>query len=126
MMSGDLRRLPVCAVDDGEDDEYAVLGQRLAVADDDVLDVADGEAVNHDDVRRRLFLEPDYLLALVLDLEDGTVVGNDDRFFGQIVRLAGDVAVGAEHVMVAVERHEELRMDLLVDPCRLIAVGVAG
>ena len=44
------------AVDDGEDDEDAVLGQCLAVADDHVLDVADREAVHHDDVRRRLFL----------------------------------------------------------------------
>ncbi len=54
----DVRRLAQAAglaVDDGEDDEDAVLGQGLAVADDHVLYVADRETVHHDDVRRRLF-----------------------------------------------------------------------
>ena len=46
--------------------------------------------------------------------------------FRQIVRLAGDLAVDAQHVVIAVERHEEFRMDLFVYPGRLVAVGMAG
>ena len=46
--------------------------------------------------------------------------------FRQIICFAGDLAVDAQHIVVAVERHEEFRMDLFVYPCRLVAISMSG
>ena len=112
------------AVDGRDDDTEAFLAERFSVAHEDVGDLRDGLAFDDAQFRRRFDRELDDLLA-VDDLDDRSVVGNDDVLRVH-AHLVGEVGMDAQHVVVAVDGDEEFRFDLCVDPLGLLAVAVAG
>src|SRR3989344_3453363 len=123
----DVRRLAQAAglgVDGGDDDKHAFLREHGAVADNHLLQVADGEAVYQPEAVGRRLLEPHNFCAFILYLDDRAVVGDDYLVLRAAARL-GDVGMDAEHVVVAVHRHKVPRVYLLVDPKGFVAVGVA-
>src|SRR3989338_2218795 len=123
----DVRRFAqaaVLGVDRRDDDKHPFLREHGAVADDDLLDVADGKAVYQAQAIGRALLTPDDTGALVADFYHGAVVGDDYFVIGASAGL-GDVGVHPQHVVVAVHRHKEPRIYLLVDPKGFVAVGVA-
>src|SRR3989344_3746931 len=120
----DVRRLaqfPGARVDGRNDDEHAVFGKQFPVTDNDLLDVADREAVHHAQSGRCALFERAYLLAVIRYLDYHAVVRYDDVFLGE-TDLFGDFRMCAEHVMVAVDGDEEARIHFLVYPLHLIVV----
>ena len=109
MMSGDLRSLPVLGLTVAMMTNMPSCAKHRAVADDHLLYVADGEAVDQPQACGRALFEPHNFAALVLNFEYRAVVGDDDVVLGAAARL-GDVGVHAQHVVVAVQRHEEARV----------------
>ena len=112
-------------IDEGDDDEDAVFGEHFAVADDHLRDVTDIETFDHHVVRRRFLRQFHETVALVLDLDDGAVVGHDDVFpWG--AELGGELRVHLEAEMATVHRHEVFVGNLFVHPFEFAALAMAG
>jgi len=124
IMSGDLAEFAGAWVHGRDDDKHAFSCEHRAVADHDLLDVADSKAVDKPEAVWRHLFEPDNLLAFVLDLDHCAVVRDNDLVLRATASF-GDVCVHAQHIVVAVHGHKEARVDFLVDPECLVAVGMA-
>jgi hypothetical protein len=98
-------------------------GERLAVADDHLLHVADGEAV-HDErgVRHLLFMDVQRSPSSI----SMTMPLSAMMMFRAGVLLAPLLSRGRWSSSGSRSRHEELRVHLLVDPDELAGVAVAG
>src|SRR3989344_442197 len=78
-------------INERDDHKHAVLGEHLAVADDDTADIADAQAVYHDVVHHGgFFVKPPRVFC---DVDDIAIVRQDAVFFWNADFL-GELGVG--------------------------------
>ena len=98
-------------------------GERPAVAQDDLFDVADAEAVHHDVVCGHVLLGD--VEVILGELGHLAVVHQDARSLSGCRPRARSAVRGA-HEVIAVHRHEELRLEELHDELDVVLRRVAG
>ena len=104
-----------------DDDDDPFHSQLLAVTDDDVADIANAEAVDEDaagiDMAR-------LMAGTVRELKDLAVVADEDVVLGD-AHHDGQVTVGLEHTVFAVDRDEILRLDQFQHEFQFFLAGMA-
>jgi len=111
-------------VDRGDDHDHAVFGHHAAVAQDDLGNVADAQAVHHDIIGIDLLLEHQRLPAF-LEFDDIAVVQDENLFLAEAF-AQGQLLRFHQHVVIGVDRQEIIRLDLVQDLLDVIHVGVAA
>ena len=109
------------AVDRHDDDDDAFAGELLAVAQDDVADVADAETVDEHDARLHLAVE---LRRIARKFKNAAVFVEEDVFRRHAEAL-GELGVAHEHAVFAVHRHEVARTDQIVHELQRVLAGMA-
>ena len=99
------RDLAVRPAERRDDDQDAVLGQVAAVAERDVVDVADAEPVHEGDAGLDVTGQ---VGARLVELDHGAVLGKHDPVLRHAA-LGGQPRVSGEHAELAVHGHDRLR-----------------
>ena len=121
MISGPVRMAPSSSATRDDDHHHALLGEHPAVAEHALADVAD-DAVDVEVAGRHLAGDAD---ALVVDRELVAVGAHERALLGHAHRL-GQLGVRHEVAVLAVHRHEPLRLHDREERLDLLLLGVAG
>ena len=116
--SGD--HAPRGAVDRHDDDDDAFARELLAVAQDDVADVADAETVDEHDARLHLAVE---FRRVARELKNATVFVEKDVFLGRAEALC-KLGMAHEHTVFAVNGHEVARANQIVHELQRVLAGM--
>src|SRR5712692_1414008 len=93
---------------DGEDHhQYAILGEHLAVAQDDLSDISDAQAVYKDVATGYMVGD---LEGLWSDFDNISILGDDDMVGGNFHGVS-QLGMQDELAVFAVNRHKELRVE---------------
>ena len=116
------QKLAAARLEGEGDDHDAVLGQVLAVAQNDVSYVADSQSVDQN-VADLYFLA--HCRAVLGEFEHIAGAKEENILF-VISQLSGDLVLGLEVAELAVDRDRESGLDQVVDEFDILLAGVAG